>query len=511
MRRPIPPRRPGLITAVYSGAITLTACAVGPNFHRPAEPATDTYTAQAQPGVLSSTATGGDAAPTDGGTASRDGSTPSNDDGTQTLIAGQEPPARWWQEFGSPALDVLVAEALHANPNVQAAEAALRQAQENVAAGRGAYFPQVQLTGDVSRNRNAVQVLAPTLSSGAPIFNLYTPQVSVSFVPDLFGANRRQVESLQASADASRDEYDAAYLTLAANVVTAAVQEAGLRAQIVATSQIIDIERESLQVMHRQLTLGAIAEADALAQEAALAQLETSLPPLHKALDQQRDMLAVLTGRLPSDPPSSQFELDAITLPPAIPLGVPSKLVERRPDVRAAEAQLHAATANVGVAIANMLPQITLSGSLGSVATQTAQIFSGQSEFWSAGASLSQTLFAGGTLLHRERAARAALDQAGAEYRATVLTAFQNVADALRALAADADAVRAADRAATLSEASLDIAKRQYELGAVSYLSLLGAQQTYQQAVVGRAQARTNRYVDTAALFQALGGSAPLN
>jgi NodT family efflux transporter outer membrane factor (OMF) lipoprotein len=503
MHRLMPPRRPGLAATTCSCAIALTACAVGPNFHRPAEPTADTYTAQAQPTVLSSAAT-------DGGTATNDGSTSSNDGGTQTLVAGQEPPAQWWHEFGSPSLDALVAEALHANPNVQAAEAALRQAQENVAAGRGAYFPQVQLSGDASRNRNAVQVLAPTLSSGAPIFNL-SPQVSVSFVPDLFGANRRQVESLQATADASRDEYDAAYLTLAANVVTGAIQEAGLRAQIAATRQIIDIERESLQVMHRQLTLGAIAEADALAQEASLAQLETSLPPLRKALDQQRDMLAVLTGHLPSDAPSSQFELDAITLPATIPLGVPSRLVERRPDVRAAEAQLHAATANVGVAIANMLPQITLSGSLGTVATQTAQIFSAQSEFWSAGASLSQTLFAGGTLLHRERAARAALDQAGAQYRATVLTAFQNVADALRALTADADAVRAADRAATLSETSLDIAQRQYELGAVSYLSLLAAQQTYQQALVGRAQARTNRYVDSAALFQALGGSAPLN
>jgi NodT family efflux transporter outer membrane factor (OMF) lipoprotein len=478
-----------------SSAVALTSCAVGPNFHRPAQPTTDSYTAPAQPTLLSGAATGDSAT--------------LNDSGTQTFVAGQDPPAQWWREFGSPALDALVTEAMRANPNMQAAEAALRLAQENVAAGRGAYFPQAQLTAAASRNRNAVQVLAPTLSSGAAIFNLYTPQVSVSFIPDLFGANRRQVESLQAQAQASGDEYDAAYLTLAANVVTAAVQEAGLRAQIGATVQIIDIERESLQVMRRQLELGAIAEADALAQEAALAQLETSVPPLQKALDQQRDMLAVLTGHLPSDPPSSQFELDALTLPATIPLSVPSKLVDRRPDVRAAEAQLHAATANVGVAIANMLPQITLSGSLGSVATESGKIFSGQSEFWSAAASLSQTVFAGGTLLHRERAARAALDQAGAAYRAAVLTAFQNVADALRALAADADAVQAADRAATLSRASLDIARRQYELGAVSYLSLLSAQQTYQQAMIGRAQARTNRYVDTAALFQALGGRAP--
>ena len=475
-------------------AIALAGCAVGPNFHRPAEPTTGSYTAQKQPARLSS-------AMNDEGAALTGGE-------TQTFIAGQEPPAQWWHEFGSSDLDALVAEALHANPNVQAAEAALRQAQENVAAGRGAYFPQVQLTGAASRNRNAVQVLAPTLTSGAPIFNLYTPQVSVSYVPDLFGANRRQVESLQAQAQASRDEYDAAYLTLAANVVTAAVQEAGLRAQIAATQQIIDIEVESVQVMQRQLQLGAIAEADLVAQQSALALLQASLPPLQKALDQQRDMLAVLTGHLPSDAPAAQFELDAITLPLSIPVSVPSKLVERRPDVRAAEEQLHAATANVGVAMANMLPQITLSGSLGSVATQTGEIFAGQSEFWSIGASLSQTLFAGGTLLHRERAARAALDQAGDEYREAVLTAFQNVADALRALAADADAVRAADRAAALSQTSLNIARRQYQIGAVSSLWLLSAQQTYQQALVNRAQARTNRYVDTAALFQALGGHA---
>jgi len=484
--------RRGLLAWV--SAIALAGCAVGPNFHRPAAPTTESYTAQKQPTVLGSAVADGGTAPTDAG--------------TQTFVTGQEPPAQWWHEFGSPDLDALVAEALHANPNVKAAEAALRQAQENVAAGRGAYFPQVQLTGDASRNRNAVQILAPTLTSGAPIFNLYTPQVSVSYIPDLFGANRRQVESLQAQAEASSDEYDAAYLTLAANVVTAAVQEAGLRAQIAATRKIIDTERESLQVMRRQLELGAIAEADAIAQDSALALLEASLPPLQKALDQQRDMLAVLTGHLPSDAPTAQFELEAIKLPATIPLSVPSKLVERRPDVRAAEAQLHAATANVGVAIANMLPQITLSAGLGSVATETGKIFAGKSEFWSLGASLSQTLFAGGTLLHRERAARAALDQAGDEYREAVLTAFQNVADALRALTADADAEQAADRAATLSQTSLEIARRQNEIGAVSYLALLSAQQIYQQALISRAQARTNRYADTAALFQALGGHA---
>lgn len=476
--------------ACLSGA-ALAGCAVGPNFHQPHAPNTDRYTAQPLP----------TAPPT----------TPAADsDATaQWFVVGQNAPADWWRAFGSNELDVLVDTALRASPTMQAAEASLRQARENVAAQRGAYFPTIQASATASRNRNAVQVLAPTLTSGVATFSLYTPQVSVSFVPDLFGANRRQVESLQAQADATRFEYDAAYIALAANVVSAAIQEAGLRAQIDATQQVIALERESLAVMRRELDLGALAEADVLAQEAALAQIETTLPPLQKSLDQQHDMLAALTGQLPGEAPSVDIKLDRLTLPASIPVGIPAQLVERRPDVRAAEAQLHAATAAVGVSIANMLPQITLSGSLGNTSTQLGSLFTSLTEFWTAGASLTQTLFAGGTLYHRERAARAGLDLAGAQYRAAVLTAFQNVADSLRALAADVDAVQAQDRAYSASQASLSIARQQFDLGAVSYLALLNAQQAYQQAVLGRAQAQMNRYADTAALFQALGGSAP--
>jgi NodT family efflux transporter outer membrane factor (OMF) lipoprotein len=470
---------------ILAGA-ALASCAVGPNFHRPAAPSTERYTVQPLPTPDSPTAAG-----------------------QQSFVPGQNPPVDWWKGFGSSEVDALVDQALRANPTMQAAEATLRQSQENVAAQRGAYFPTVQAAFSASKNRNAVQVLAPTLTSGVATFALYTPQLTVSFVPDLFGGNRRQVESLQALADANRYEYDAAYLTLVANVVSAAIQEAGLRAQVEATQQVINLERESLAVMRRELELGAIAEADVLAQDAALAQIEATLPPLQKSLDQQHNMLAVLTGQLPGDAPTSHVELDQLTLPMQIPVGVPAQLVERRPDVRAAEAQLHAATATVGVTIANMLPQITLSGAIGNVATETNQIFSGMTEFWTAGASLSQTLFAGGTLYHRERAARAGVDIAGAQYRLAVLTAFQNVADALRALAADGDAVRAQERAYSASMASLAITRQQFDLGAVSYLALLIAQQTYQQAVIGRAQALMNRYADTAALFQALGGSAP--
>jgi len=454
----------------------LSGCAVGPDFHRPTAPQTDRYTTQ------------------------------SLDDG---FLLGQEPPLDWWQGFGSNTIDELVQQALRANPTLDAAEATLRQSLETVAAQRGSYFPTLLAQASATRNRDATQVLSPTLTSGAASYSLYTPELTVSFVPDVFGGNRRQVESLQALAEASRDQYDAAYLTLIANVVSAAIQGAGLRTQIGATRQVINLQRESLSVMRSQLGLGAIAEADVLAQDAALAQIEASLPPLQKALDQQHDLLAALTGRFPGEVSEESLELGQLRLPTAIPIGVPSRLVERRPDVRASAAQLHAATAAVGVAIANMLPQITITGQLGDVATDSSQIFAGMNEFWSAGASLTQTLFAGGMLYHRERAARAGLDVAGAQYRQAVLTAFQNVADALRALTADADAVRLQQRASDAAQSSLEITRQQYALGAVGYQALLAAQQGYQQAIIGRTQALMNQYSDAAALFQALGGHAP--
>ncbi|MGB6309879.1 MAG: efflux transporter outer membrane subunit [Steroidobacteraceae bacterium] len=468
----------------------LSAC-VGPNYHRPAPPSVERYTAEPLPATTASTAGPGGAA--------------------QRFLADQDVPRDWWKLFGSEEIDALVSEALRANPDVLSAQAALRQAMENTAAQRGSYFPAVQASFDATRNLNAVGVLAPNLASGTALYNLYTPQVTVSYVPDIFGANRRQVESLAALAEASRDQLDATYLTLTANVVTAAIQEAGLRAQITATEQVIALEREALSVLRRELELGAIAEGDVFAQDAALAQLEGALPPLNRQLQQTRDSLAVLTGHLPAEFKPMHFELEQLTLPADLPLGIPSQLVERRPDVRAAEAQLHAATAQVGVAIANLLPQLTITGNIGSAATFMSDLFKGGTGFWSIGANATQTLFAGGTLLHRKRAADAALDQAGAQYKSAVLTAFQNVADALHALDTDAEALNAAGRSVSASQKSLEVARRQLDLGSVSYLALVNAEQTYQQAVVSQAQARTNRYADTAALFQALGGSlAPL-
>ena len=287
-----------LFAVAVMAVVAVAGCAVGPNFHRPAAPQSDRYTEQPLPQP-----------------------DPQNEVALQHFVEGSTPDISWWKAFGSNDIDTLVDQALQANPTLSAAEATLRQSLENVAAQRGAYFPTVQAQASATRNRDAVQVLSPTLTSGASSYSLFTPQLTVAFVPDLFGGNRRQVESLQALAEVSRDQYDAAYLTLIANVVSAAIQEAGLRAQIDAAHQVIAFERESLEVMQKQLELGAIAGSDVLAQDAALAQLEATLPPLRKALDQQHDLLAALTGRLPADMPELTLQLDRLKLPQEIPIG----------------------------------------------------------------------------------------------------------------------------------------------------------------------------------------------
>ena len=464
----------------------LSACAVGPDYHRPATEAGSRYTPEALPAQTAET-------PGPGGT-------------PQHWVSGQPVPAHWWTVFGSPALDALVEEALRANPGIAGAQAALHQASELAAAQRGLYFPTVQAGFAPTRQKNPVGTLAPTLNSGIPIYNLYTAQLSVGYTLDLFGGNRRQVEALVAQAEQQRFALQATQITLATNVVVAAVQEAATRAQIGATERMVDIETEQLQILRKEVELGAIADADASAQEVLLAQTVALLAPLRKQLALQRDALAVLLGRLPSQGAPVTPDLDALQLPAALPLSLPSTLVEQRPDVRIAEEQLHAASAGVGVALADMLPQISLSASLGGTATRLGSMFAAGNQFWSAGASLSQTLFAGGALYHRERAAVAAFDQAGAQYRGAVLAAFQNVADSLQALVFDADAYKANHDAEAAAQRSLAYARHALDLGSVSYLALLNADQAYQQALVNRVQAQANRYADTAALFQALGG-----
>ncbi|HXY54541.1 MAG TPA: efflux transporter outer membrane subunit [Nitrospirota bacterium] len=478
-------KRLSVIAAIVSAVALFTGCAVGPNFHRPAPPEISGYTSQPLSATTSTA------------------NVPGGEE--QRFVTGMDIPKQWWELFKSQPLNALIEKSLKANPSVDAAKAALRQARENVAAQAGYYYPAVQAGYSANRAKDS-GTLSPVLASGQNPYTLHTAQANVTFVPDVFGGNRRLVESLHAQADFQRFQLEAAYLTLTSNVVAAAVQESSLRAQISATESIIEIETDMLNQLRKQFEVGYIAASDVAAQEAALAQVQQTLPSLHKQLAQNRDQLIALAGRFPNEDVEEKFELADLSLPQELPVSLPSKLVEQRPDVRAAEEQLHSATAQVGVAVAAMVPNITLSADVGSTATAIGRLFTSGTGFWSLAANLTQPVFQGGTLLHRKRAAEAGLDDAEAQYRSTVIVAFQNVADALHALESDADALKAAAAFEQAARRSLDLAHKQFEVGYVKYLSLLTAEQAYQQAVINLVQARANRLVDTAALFMALGG-----
>jgi len=463
-------------------ALLLASCAVGPDFLKPSAPPEAGYTPE-QLGTTAATATAGGAA--------------------QRFVEGRDIPGQWWTLFHSEPLNQLIEEALKANPTLDAAQATLRQAQENVAAQRGVLFPQVN--GNLSTTREKISGASfgnPKLNQ---LFTLTTGSVSVSYGIDIFGGARRELESTEAQAEYQRYELEAAYLTLTSNVVTAAIQEASLRAQIAATQEIIADEQQQLDVLQKQFQLGAAARSAVLAQQATLNATQATLPNLQKQLAQQRNQLTALAGRFPSQEVSQQFDLAALQLPEELPLSLPSSLVEQRPDIQAAQAQLHSASAQIGVATAAMLPQITLSASYGNTVLDAASLLSGPG-IWSLGAGLTTPLFRGGQLLHQKRAAEAAFDASAAQYRSTVITAFQNVADTLRALQSDADALKAEVAAETTAADNLRITRDQYRLGAINYTTLLNAETQYQQAHVNRVTAQAARYADTAALFQALGG-----
>jgi NodT family efflux transporter outer membrane factor (OMF) lipoprotein len=399
----------------------------------------------------------------------------------------------------------LVQQALSANPDLESARDALRISQELARAQGATFWPTVVANYTPSRQRVAAVSTSP-LSSNATVFNLHTAQVSVSYFPDVFGGIRRAFESAQAQAQAQRFQMEAAYLSLTSNVVVGAIQLASLRAQLEAAEQSVGSASGQLQILQRQLALGQVAEAAVMAQQAALAQAQAALPGLRKQLQQQANVLATLDGRLVAQDAPPPLELSDLKLPGELPVSLPSRLVEQRPDVQAARAQLHAACADVGVAIANELPQFTLTASGGAMATRLADLGRADNVFWNLAANAAQPIFEGGALIHRRRAAQAAYEQAVARYRSTVLSAFQNVADVLEAVQADADAMVAATEAERLAQASLQIAQRQLELGDVNPLQVLEADQALQQARSNRVQAQANRLADSAALFQALGG-----
>jgi NodT family efflux transporter outer membrane factor (OMF) lipoprotein len=476
------------VVAVAAAAVA-SACAVGPNFHRPAPPKDADYgSASARGATAPAPGTGGNA---------------------QQFVDGMDIPGQWWELFQSPKLSTLVAQAVKANPTMDAAHAALRQAHDLYKAQRATLFsPTVQGSFSAVRAKNAVDTLAnPTnLPQQNPYYNLFTAQLDLSYVPDVFGGSRRALEASRAGVEATRFELIATYVTLSSNVVNIAVQEASLRGQIAATDRLLALQHQLTDTVQRQQAIGTASNADVLQQQAAEAQTTATLPPLQKQLGQTRDALTALLGRLPAEEPAETFRLEELALPKELPVSLPSKVIEQRPDVRQAEENLHAASAQVGVALADMLPQFAITASTGSTALEIGKLFGPYTGFWSLGASLTQTLFDAGALLYRHRAAEDALDEAAAQYRATVILACQNVADTLRALQADADALKANAEAARAAQASFELVRKQYLNGSVSLIVLLNAEQTHQQAQIALVQAQANRYSDTAGLFQALGG-----
>ncbi|GAC1666161.1 MAG: efflux transporter outer membrane subunit [Steroidobacteraceae bacterium] len=465
----------------------LAGCAVGPNFKPPEAPRSAGFAPAGQ--LAQETA----AASLPGGQAQR-------------LVDGMDIPAQWWTLFESPELNALIERALANSPTLQAAQAALRQANETAAAQRGAYFPSVSGALQSQRQKASGAAFGVPGFPASYYYSVQTASVNVSYTLDAFGGVRRQVEALQARAEYEHFALEASYLTLTANIVTAAVNEASLRAQISATQDIVRSQQQQLDITQRRVNAGATSRADLLQQQSALQATLATLPYLRSQLAQQRNQLAAYVGDLPADYTGAEFNLDSLHMPQELPVSLPSKLVEQRPDVREYSALLHQATAEIGVATANMLPQITLTGNYGQTASAWANIFSPSSNVYGLIASLTQPIFKGGQLTHQRRAAVAAAEEAAADYQATVINAFQNVSNTLYALQADADALAAQATAERSAANSLALVQAQYKSGGTSHLQVLSSEQTYQNAAVALVKARAQRFADMAALFQALGG-----
>jgi NodT family efflux transporter outer membrane factor (OMF) lipoprotein len=472
-------------TTALAAAMLVTACAVGPDFLHPAAPEITRYTRE----PLASRTAGADVA---GGQ-------------RQVLSPGRDIPEAWWALFRSPRLNGLITQALHNNPSLQSALASLRAAKEAVYAQEGKFFPLVQANFNPTRQRTSAAV-TPVPASGAQVFNLVTAQLEVSYTFDVWGLNRRTVESLEALADVQRFQAEAAYLSLTANLTVAVITEASFRGQIEATEQIIAINTKMLETIRRQFETGFANRNDVALQEAALAQAKATLPPLRKALAQQVDLIAALVGTFPSEGPRETFRLADLNLPSTLPVSLPSQLIEQRPDVRAAEEQLHSASAQIGVATANLLPNFTISANGGYINTALAGLIAPQNLFWILAGNATQTVFDGGTLLHQLQGTKDTYQAAAWTYAGTVVGAVQNVADALRAIQNDADALKAARDFQRAAKVSLDLAQQQMQTGNANILLLFTAQQSYLQATIQVVQARAARLADTAALFQALGG-----
>lgn len=469
-------------------AATLGGCAVGPDFAEPAAPEGAGYARKLAKDFPDSQARGG---------------------AGQRLELGRDVPGEWWKLFRSKQISALVAEAVKNHPNIASAEAALRQARETLEADTASFLPSATGTDAVTRQQLSPAQYGSSGSSSSAFSTLYTlfnSNVAVSFTPDVFGKTARTVEGDAAAAEYQRFQLEAAYLALTANVISAAIADASYAKQIKVTEGLVSDYRSQLDILQKRFELGAVSLADVTSERTLLAQAEATLPPLQKARAQTRNQLMAYLGRFPNEDKGEAIDLENLHLPKDLPLSLPSKLVRQRPDILAAESQLHQASANVGVATANMLPQLTLSASGGSLALTAAQLFSPHTMAYSLSSSVSSQLFDGGGLFHKREAKVAAFEQAMAQYQGTVLTGFQNVADALQAIKHDAATLRAQVAAEKAAAESFQIAQIQYRAGSTTYPTVINSEQSLLNARLNRVKAQAARFSDTVALLQALGG-----
>lgn len=468
--------------AVAAALACLAACTVGPNYRAPASTTSTGYLPDAPPAMMSAAGH------------------------SQRFVHADAIRADWWTMFASPKLDAMVRDALAASPTLDRARAALTQAQEQRrAVASAAAWPSANARVGIERQQIDPAIMGLPQAPATGPFTLYNVGVDVSYTFDVFGGTRRQLEGLAAEVDYERYELEAAQRMLAANVVTAALRQASLAMQIDTLERIVDAQRGTLAIAQQRFDLGAIAEVELASQRALVAQSAARLPPLRRDLARTRYQLATYAGREPAqaDPPT--FVLADFTLPPEIPLTLPSELARRRPDVRASEALLHRASADIGVATANLYPKFSFAAGASSTHTALHQIADGIN-VWNIGLGLLQPLLRGPELRSRQREAVAAFDEARAAYREAVLHALQNVADAMRALEADAQTLVQRSEQATAAQRALDITRQRYDLGGVSQLALLDAERTRLEAELARDEAAAARFADTAALVDALGG-----
>jgi NodT family efflux transporter outer membrane factor (OMF) lipoprotein len=459
--------------ALCAGLLLVSGCAVGPNFRLPDLSAPVTYLA--------------------------------GSDATPGVVAAQQESLFWWQSVPDGKLRQLVEAVIAQNADLESAEASVRVAQANAAVARSAFFPTITGSFDASRQKIS-QETSSALTSNATMYSLHTAALNISYAPDIFGGTRRAYESATSLARAQSFQRDALALTLASNTAVAAVQEASLQQQITVTRNMVQIQQQLLNLLNRQNAAGQISYADVAAQETALAQTRLLLPPLEKQLEQNRNLLATLSGRFPAEAQLPSFALSDFRKLPAVPLTATGDLIRQRPDIRAAEARLQSANAQIGVAIANRLPGITLSGQVGSSSSALDKLFNPGMGLWSVAGGVLQPIFDAGALANRQEAAEEGMRQALADYRSTVLNAFQNVADALRALQADEKSIRAAQTATAAANRNLSLVRKQVESGQVSAPALISAQQAYLQTSLALVQAQASRQANVFALVQALGG-----